>query len=170
MQSITDILYKHNTDKVGHHSYGHVYEQYFNELRNQKIRICEIGIDKGFSINAWLEIFPYGEVVGIDRKVDQKLIDHYNNTPRCSAYKSNAYTSSTWSDLGDFDIIIDDGSHKPSHQTWVAGFLMNRCKLLFIEDIKKQFVKRVTGIKWSRHAKVFNMATTQIPDNIIAVW
>jgi len=170
MQSITDILYKHKTDKVGHHSYGPIYEEYFNQLRDQKIRICEIGIDKGYSINAWLEIFPHGEVVGIDRKVDQKVIDYYNNVPRCSAIKSNAYTISTWSDLGEFDIIIDDGSHKPNHQTWVAGLLMNRCKILIIEDINIKFLKRVTGVKWSRPGKVFNMANHDSQDNIIAVW
>jgi hypothetical protein len=75
--------------------------------------VLEIGVSHGGSLQIWKEYFgPQAEIMGID-------ID-----PRCKEYEEDQIhiliadqSKLKAGDIGPFDIVIDDGSHVPAHQT-----------------------------------------------------
>src|SRR6202034_3319751 len=65
------LLY--GTDKNGGHFYTQHYQRYFSHLRNQPIRLLEIGVggysdlnDGAASLRMWKRFFPKAQIVGID--------------------------------------------------------------------------------------------------------
>lgn len=94
------------------------YDKLFYPIRNEKLKVLEIGVAGGESIQMWLEYFPNSQVCGVD------IVQSTNpwNTPGSSPdprywFVHNDQTDVTgWAcflaDNGkDWDIVIDDGSH-----------------------------------------------------------
>ena len=110
-------LYNEHSGKISDkwYSFLHDYEQLLKAYRSQKVRILEIGIQNGGSLEIWAKYFPHAErIVGCD--IDPKcsalsyaderisvVVGDANNT--CSANKIFEISEN-------FDIIIDDGSHE----------------------------------------------------------
>jgi SAM-dependent methyltransferase len=115
---LTEIANKYNTDKGDHNSkYSYIYDSFFHLWRDRPIRILEIGIAGGGSLRMWEEYFPNASVYGLDIN------------PNCKVYESDR-TKVFIGDATDmdfirrevfpvtgteFDIIIDDGSHRNDH-------------------------------------------------------
>jgi len=112
-------LYEIHTGKNGKESdkwesYFYAYEENFSKFRFEKIKILEIGVQNGGSLESWAEYFPNAtDIVGVD--VDPacgglKFID-----PRINVLVADACADTTvkriMDDYDSFDIIIDDGSH-----------------------------------------------------------
>ena len=88
------------------------YDGLFKNLKNEKIKILEIGVANGHSIASWHHYFKNAIIYGIDKKSNYKFF-----------YKSKRinYFSLSITDLknieefnkthGKFDIIIDDSIH-----------------------------------------------------------
>ncbi|HEX9145215.1 MAG TPA: class I SAM-dependent methyltransferase [Candidatus Binatia bacterium] len=108
---------KLNGDKTGH-GYTIVYEEFFESLRDLPVKLLEIGVGGGPSIQMWLEYFEHGEIYGLD------IASGTNpwNTPggegnlRYTFMQGNQSDKTMWecyfANSGrDFDVIIDDGSH-----------------------------------------------------------
>lgn len=98
-------------DKWQH--YFDIYDRHFERFRGKRIRVLEIGVDHGGSLQIWKKYFGHdAEIVGLD-------ID-----PRCAQYVESQIevrigNQSDWSllkTLGVFDIVIDDGSHRLQDQ------------------------------------------------------
>lgn len=102
-------------------SYFKFYDKYFQKFRNKNIKVLEIGIYKGGSLQMWQDYFGKDAlIVGMDIN------------PECAAYSGEKIEviigdQSNKNDLakltekyGKFDIIIDDGSHVNEHQ--IASF------------------------------------------------
>jgi hypothetical protein len=116
-------------DKWRH--YFAIYDRHFAELWTRARRILEIGVDHGGSLQLWKRYFPNAEIVGVD-------ID-----PRCAEYVEDRITVKIGNQtdrvflasLGEFDIIIDDGSHAPCDQAATFSFMWPRTKFVYlIED------------------------------------
>ena len=107
------LAIKHETDKSSlGHNYVKYYSIFFEALKENPIKLLEIGIDKGGSLRMWQEYFPNSVIHGID------IIN-------CTKYESNQIKThivdqskvsdlrlfiENWKDY--FDVIIDDGSHR----------------------------------------------------------
>lgn len=106
--SLTEIADHFKTDKgtIKHH-YTRFYETYFSPLRQRKeLTLMEIGVACGSSLKMWSKYFANAKIVGVDiREECRQLCKKY---PNISIYISDA--SQKVID-GQFDIIIDDGSH-----------------------------------------------------------
>src|SRR6266850_1316739 len=98
-------------DKWRH--YFQIYDRHFDRFRGKRIRVLEIGVDHGGSLQIWKNYFGLdATIVGLD-------ID-----PRCAAYAEdrvdiqigNQADVALLRSLGQFDIVIDDGSHRPPDQ------------------------------------------------------
>jgi cephalosporin hydroxylase len=98
-------------DKWQH--YFEIYDRHFERFRGKRIRVLEIGIDHGGSLQVWKSYFGQdAQIVGLD-------ID-----PRCAAYAEdqisvhigNQSDVGLLKSLGKFDIVIDDGSHRLQDQ------------------------------------------------------
>ena len=104
-------LYK--TDKL-EHGYTSVYENYFERLRDEKLKILEIGIADGKSLLTWSDYFKNSKIIGIDiHKIDtkEKNLDRANIKVHQGSQNDENFINEIISKYGNFDIIIDDGSH-----------------------------------------------------------
>jgi len=115
------------------HGYGDVYSNALRELRRKNFRLLEIGVDKGLSLLAWTEWFPNAEIVGLDtfqRRPPESIpaLQH----PRVSWVKADSREPI---DIGDFDVIIDDGLHTHAAQLATYKVFGHRARHYFIEDV-----------------------------------
>ena len=127
---------KHTTDKWGdkdgEHAYLPIYDKLFKRLKERKNNILEIGVYKGDSLNLLAEYFTNSIVYGVEYKdfqIDVKLHDNVRIISR------DAYTPDTVAilkDIGQFDVMIDDGSHITDKQQF---FITNYLSLLSDDGI-----------------------------------
>lgn len=114
---LNEIGLRHGTDKSTlKHGYTFIYERYFAPLRDQSINLLEIGVKDGASLRMWAEYFPNASIYGID--IDPKCVSH--ETDRIKIFAGDQQDAKFLDDLatqiGPFDIIVDDGSHRSAHQ------------------------------------------------------
>lgn len=123
MNRLTEIANRIGTDKgtmdYGH-SYTETYYQMFEELSKRHIKMLEIGVADprfpGASLQMWNEYFPDITLIGYDINRDAKNFEKENvsvfigdqNNPKHLEKCVETYR-------GDFDIIVDDGSHYGEH-------------------------------------------------------
>lgn len=111
MDSLDTLALKYGTDKSSRvHWYTRHYETYLEPLRNEPIKLLEIGIQSGASLRMWKEYFPNAQIYGLD---------YYDCKPfeddRIKVIQGNQRDLKTLekvSQIAQFDVIIDDGSHK----------------------------------------------------------
>lgn len=99
---------KYGTDKGFQHGYHHLYADVVNEVP-AVTRLLEVGVKKGRSIAAWLDLFPNAEVVGGDINLLEDIIPEAR---RATLIQGNSTKASFAEAVGTgFDVIIDDGDH-----------------------------------------------------------
>jgi hypothetical protein len=151
---LTRLAIRHGTDKWGLHFYTPTYHALFSHLREAPIRLLEIGVGGygmkkvgGASLAMWADYFPNGRIIGID--IEEKELDL---GPRVTLLKGAqadaAFLARLGTEHGPFDILIDDGSHRPSDV--VASFhelfpQMADGGLYVIEDVQTSFWAKFGG-------------------------
>lgn len=131
--TLGDLFDHYGTDK-GRNGYTDVYECLLDARRREVLAVLEVGVAKGASLRVWHDYFPNAEIFGIDIDPDCAILE-----PRIGAFIGDSTVASTATMLGSatFDLIIDDGSHKPFDQmATLAHFLPLVAKggLYVIED------------------------------------
>lgn len=97
-------------DKWSH--YLDIYEKHFAKYRGKSIRVLEIGVDHGGSLQLWKEYFgPHAEIIGVD--INPACKDY--EEPQIKIHIADQCDPAL-ARLGPFDIVIDDGSHIRQHQ------------------------------------------------------
>jgi len=66
MLDLAHIAGRYGTDKAVHTHYLRNYEHYFADLREQEVRLFELGIKEGGSLLLWRDYFERGHIVGLD--------------------------------------------------------------------------------------------------------
>ena len=145
MKSLKELFDKHGCDKGSiRHRYDRVYEPALEHLRNKEFNMLEIGILRGESVQAWLEFFPHMTFYCIDifTQIPPENIEILEN-PRvkwckCDSIEgpNSAFEMMTKDAL--FDIIIDDGLHRPDAQRKTFENFIHYMKeegTYFIEDL-----------------------------------
>jgi len=142
---------RHGCDKSKRHGYERVYEPIFEPVRDEPLRILEIGILRGESLAAWVDYFPNAEIVGIDTfgRVKPKNIPILNH----SRIEWHRHDSTVPIDLGHFDFVIDDGLHRFPTQRMTLENFKPKADKYFIEDIWsfKHMTKRERQHGWLRN-------------------
>lgn len=139
-----ELFYAHRGRIV--HKWIHyldIYDRHFAAYRNSPVKMLEIGVFRGGSLELWRDYFgPEATIFGID--VD----------PRCSAYATPpnqvrigsqddaVFLRSVVDEMGAPDIVLDDGSHIGRHQR--ASFdtlfpLLKEGGLYVIEDLHSAY-------------------------------
>lgn len=125
---LSQIGLHYGTDKARDHGYTAHYHRRFAYLRHEPVRLLEIGIGGyedplagGQSLRMWRDYFTdrRAVIVGMDVHVKAPI----EGCEVVQGDQSNpADLRSVGSDYGPFDIIVDDGSHKPDDvmQSWVV--------------------------------------------------
>lgn len=113
-----EIALKVGADKASDfHDYTSVYSQYFGRLKNKPVRLLEIGICKGRSVELWEEYFPHGELYFIDITYDFLEVFPVRSTFYLADQEKPEDLARVVRDSGgEFDIIIDDGGHTMNQQ------------------------------------------------------
>ncbi len=136
--SMYELGIKHNTDKVLYHRYDRIYDKFLNSFKKEKVKLFEIGCGSEYaSFKMWKEYFPDGMIYSMD--IDEEL-----ETDRGVVYKGDQTNIEDLKrmvkNIGECDIIIDDGSHIPQHQITTFEYLFeNMLKnggVYIIEDIE----------------------------------
>lgn len=154
---------KYGTDKrtndpgqIIYHGYTPIYEELFSPIRYNAINLLEIGIREGWSHFMWHEYFPNGIIYGIDNFSD--IAYHLRQiSPEDILSLEKDRLKFFIGDASDhkilnkyfkqinFDIIIDDGSHKTIEQFNSFKYLFNLIKpngFYFIEDLNPEQQRR----------------------------
>jgi GT2 family glycosyltransferase len=97
--------------------YISIYERLFSELTEKSVRVLEIGIQNGGSLEIWSEFFPQAtKIVGCDINEACRQLT-YRDT-RIAVVVGDANTNEVEEAIAThspkFDLIIDDGSHRSS--------------------------------------------------------
>lgn len=98
-------------------SYISIYERLFSELKIKPLRILEIGIQNGGSLEIWAEYFPHATyIVGCD--INEACRELTYDDHRIHVVVGDANTDqvedAVVSYSQKFDLVIDDGSHRSS--------------------------------------------------------
>ena len=65
--TLDQIALSLGTDKSSKlHNYTEKYDFYFSKMRDEKLKVLEIGIQNGFSLKMWKQYFQNSEIFGID--------------------------------------------------------------------------------------------------------
>ena len=135
---VSEILQRHQSDKVTHHSYGPLYDTLLSPYRESAKNVLELGILEGCSLRAWREFFPNATIRGVDNESGRLVHDE----PRIISYhmdtKDRDRFIATCADFPLFDVIVDDASHTIMEQVWAACCLWGRLEpggIYIIEDI-----------------------------------
>lgn len=118
--NLGDLLADADT-KWNARDYAARYERYFAALRDEPIKLLEIGIggyedphSGGDSLRAWKRYFPKASIFGIDiadkRPHDEERIRTFRGSQDDPDFLRHVI-----SQIGTPDIIIDDGSHRNDH-------------------------------------------------------
>jgi hypothetical protein len=162
--TLTDIANLHGTDKGtlgpsagwAAHNYTDVYEAYLSPLRFKRLHLLEVGLGVpghaweariahgrneggGASMRMWHDYFPNGQIYGADINPAQHLDSERTKTFVVDQGDPDSLESFLDS-VGDisFDVIVDDGSHRPDHQQVTLSCLFPRLKpggLYIVEDL-----------------------------------
>jgi hypothetical protein len=146
---------KHKTDKITHHRYDRIYPNFLNHLRNDTLKLFEIGYGEGESFEMWKEYFPNGSIFCMD--INKEFI-----SDRGGVYKGD---QSNLDDLqkminliGECDVIIDDGSHIAQHQFDTFNFLFEKMLgnggVYIIEDIECTY--------WDSDSEIYGYKTGEL--------
>ncbi len=95
------------------HRYADLYERHLDHLRRRAVRVLEIGVFRGASLQMWRDYFPKAEIYGVD------IVDVVVDGPRIHTVRgdqSDPDLLARVSDFGPFDLIVDDGSHRGRDQ------------------------------------------------------
>jgi len=143
------------TDKgMPGHSYVRVYDFFLRSLRNEDLRLCEIGLLRSRlrkesvdeehsgppSLRMWRKYLPKAHLVGFDIR---KCVP--SRDPKCVTIQGDQSSRKDLQKIIDkhsrYDVIIDDALHASLHQQVTLSFLFPHVKsggVFFIEDLRHQ--------------------------------
>jgi hypothetical protein len=154
MSRLCEIALRYGTDKVFRErtegmmgDSAHDYTPYYHELLKDRDvkRVLEIGIgEKKYdapSLRMWAEYFPQAEIYGCD--IDRNVF--ISDNPRIHCFYCDQSDVVSLQQVvkqtgGNFDLILDDGSHRTEHQMLTFKILYPLLKtdgVYIIEDIDK---------------------------------
>ena len=143
-KNLNTIAESYNTDKYDH-GYTSIYEKYFESVRDQKLKILEIGVADGKSLLMWSDYFKYSTIIGIDiHEIDKeaKKLNRLNINVHKGSQSDKKFIEEIIKEYKEFDIIIDDGSHLAKDVKKSFEFLFPALKdngLYVIEDIQTSY-------------------------------
>jgi hypothetical protein len=97
--------------------YLDLYDAYFSRFRGQPVRMLEIGVNRGGSLQLWREYLGKDAVIfGVDLNPECADLYEAPNEVRIGSQADPVFLRSVVAEMGTPDIIIDDGSHVAKHQ------------------------------------------------------
>ena len=138
----------YGTDKAGNHSYTTHYQLHFSPFRDRKINLLEIGVggyDKPFSggksLRMWKKYFHSGNIYSIDI-YDKSALQEERIKIFQGSQVDKEFLDKVCAEIGEIDIIIDDGSHINEHVIETFKILFPKLKnggIYVVEDTSTSY-------------------------------
>ena len=154
LDALTRAAIRSGSDKYGGHVYTPAYHKLFQHLREEPIKLLEIGVGGyaseragGLGLKMWAEYFPLGTIAGLDIQPKSLVL-----SPRIKVFQGSQVDTDVLDRVsqqaGPFDIVIDDGSHAVEHM--VGSFrhlypLIAPNGIYAIEDTQTSFTPAMGG-------------------------
>jgi len=143
---LTELGKKYGTDKTDmYHTfdgicYTDIYNEYFHDMRLEKLNFLEIGVRQGKSIKMWSEYFPNSNIIGIDIDPECKKYEQDNIKIEIGSQEDDKFLSKITKKYEYFDIILDDGSHINTITLKSFDILSKVTKRFYmIEDLRNSY-------------------------------
>jgi len=140
------IIY--GTDKIGSHYYTPHYITHLRRFKWKEIKLLEIGVGGyenpfagGSSLRMWKKYFPFGKIYSIDI-YDKSSIQESRIKIFKGSQIDTVFLDTLTQEIGDLDIIIDDGSHINEHVIKTFNNLFPKLKdggIYVIEDTQTSY-------------------------------
>jgi hypothetical protein len=147
-ENIKKIARKHKPVKQYLRLFLERYEEIFEHIRDQELKILEIGVggyknpDRGGgSLRMWSEYFENSQVIGMD--LNEKNLELPSNVTFCKGSQVDTdFLERIVADYGPFDIVIDDASHVTKNTIITFDYLWPSVKKYYIiEDLHMKSAK-----------------------------
>lgn len=127
------------------------YDRILSKYRNSPVRILEIGVQNGGSLEIWSEYFPQAELIlGCD--INQNCGSLRFDDERINVVVGDVNVEDTRKNIAErsekFDIIIDDGSHRSSDVIRTFALYLNKIVdggVFIIEDLHASYWQDFEG-------------------------
>jgi hypothetical protein len=137
IKSLHELGNFHRTDKAHFHDYYNRFYQKTFESFHKKCDLLEIGVLDGSSLKVWKDFFTEGTIHGIDINEIELNSERIKTFVVDQSKEEDLYN---FSHRGyEYDVIIDDGSHKMYDVQITAQILFKNLKsggLFIIEDLQ----------------------------------
>lgn len=157
-------LFAGNRGAVVHkwHHYIPIYDRYFSPWRGKPVRMLEIGVSKGGSLQLWRKYFgPEAVIFGIDINPDCAALDGQAGSVRIGSQDDPEFLRAVVREMGGVDLVLDDGSHVMAHirDSLAALFpLLSQGGTYMIEDLHTAYARAYGGGYLSRNSFFVDVA------------
>lgn len=174
-KDLSSLAIECQTDKIWAHNYIPTYEFYFKALRNQPIKLLEIGFLSGCSAKMWDRYFQNGTLHFID--IQPESFEKYSGglSSKCHFYIADQAKEADLIEFikksgGDFDIILDDGGHTMEQQITSFKTLFPFLKsggMYIIEDLHTSYWTSFGGSGEVGSPKANDSSTIRFLQNLV---
>jgi hypothetical protein len=141
-------------------SYLIEYERIFSEYRNRPVRLLEVGVQNGGSLEIWAQYFAHAQkIIGCD--INPKCGELQYDDPRISVVVGGVNSDDTeneiFKQMATIDIIIDDGSHRSSDivKTFLRYFeYLTDGGVYIAEDLHCSYWQKFEGGLFAPHSSM----------------
>src|ERR1035441_4302581 len=138
------LFFSHEGRPVGKWvHYLPIYDRHFSVFRGTPVKLLEIGVLDGGSLQLWRKFFGADATIfGIDIDQRTKAFDDSDGRVRIGSQADTKFLRSVIDEMGGIDIVIDDGSHVASHQRTSFKFLyplLNVGGVYLVEDLHTSY-------------------------------
>ena len=146
MKTLSELAKKHKTDKYTHKYLGKNYLDFYSDWMSKKrfevTKFLEIGVRGGASLRMWKDFFPNASIYGID--IDPTCKSHEEDRVKIfiGSQNNKEFLEQVMQEVGEVDMILDDGSHIVKHMIFSFNVLFNSVKkegLYIIEDLRTTY-------------------------------
>jgi hypothetical protein len=140
-----------NDDKLIHKwmHYFPIYEKHLTPWRNKTINVLEIGVSEGGSLQMWKRFFgPMATIVGIDIDPKCRKMEEDGIHTRIGDQSDVSFLGQLIEEFGEFDIVLDDGSHQMEHIRKTFEFMypkISKNGLYIVEDLHTAYWEEFGG-------------------------
>jgi hypothetical protein len=161
--------------------YFPIYSEHFAAYRGRPVRVLEIGVYRGGSLDMWRWYFgPQATLVGVDIDERAREVSAPDHVVEIGDQTDPEFLRSLSEKYGPFDIIIDDGGHEMRQQIVTAetmfplladgGVLLTEdCHTSYWEAYQGGRGREGTFIEWCK-SKVDDVNGYHQPQPIDRVW
>lgn len=144
-----EAFYESEIYCMKHSSYFDVYDDALAKYKNKNIIFVEIGVFEGGSLLMWRNFFgPKARIIGVDINPNAKEMEKKGFEVFIGDQTSQKFWESFFKQVGDVDVILDDGGHYFDQQIVTLEMGIKHLRdggLILIEDTHTSYMKSYFG-------------------------